>query len=407
MNFHSQKPTNGGAARQHTLREQNLALVAHAVMSSPEPVSRAEVAVRTGLTRATVSTLVDRLILGGILAELPPVTTGGAGRPAVPLVPARRSVAGLGLVVNINYIAAALVDLSGEVIAEAVRQGDYRASDPAEVLAELREMTGRLLEHEEAASLRIAGAFVAVPGLVEPDSGVVTIAPNLNWSQVPVIELLDLDSIVGERKAGISPFRVRVANDAKLAALAEVNSGTSDTFIYVSAEQGIGGAVVVHGELFRGQHGWSGEIGHVIVDPAGPPCGCGASGCLEVYAGRNGLMAAAGLPASSTMGMLVARIEDGDERALVALKQASRSLGAVLSDLVNVFDISTVIIRGELIPLVPHLAEDLTAQLNHRVLSAPYVAPTVEASRMGTYPALLGAAREALRGVITDPALWV
>jgi predicted NBD/HSP70 family sugar kinase len=323
------------------------------------------------------------------------------------MVPARRSLAGLGLVVNINYIAAALVDLSGDVVVEAVRQGDYRLSAPAEVLAELRSMTGRLLDHPDAENLRIAGAYVGIPGLIEAATGLLTVAPNLNWYQVPVAELLDLDSVIGDRRIGNGIMQVGVANDAKLAALAEVNLGAVDTFLYVSADQGIGGAIVVNGELFGGQHGWSGEIGHVVVDPAGPACGCGAYGCLEVYASLAGLMSVAGLPPTAPIAMLVSRLEDDDAAALAALEQAKWSLGAVLADMVNVFDISTVVIGGELIPLVPYLEESLTAQINHRVLSAPYVAPVVTASQIGQYPALIGAAREGLRAVIEGPALWV
>ena len=200
---------------------------------------------------------------------------------------------------------------------------------------------------------------------------------------------------------------MRLANDAKLAALAEVETGAEDSFIYVSADQGIGGAVVVNGELYGGKHGWSGEVGHVIVDPAGPACGCGASGCLETYAARSALLSAAGLPPSASMASLTSRIDDGDELALAALERARRSLGTVLSDMINVFDIPTIILGGELLDLVPYLEDDLSEQLNYRVLSAPYVEPTVRASQVGAYPALVGAAREVLREVIDDPSLWV
>ena len=407
MSIHSHRHANGGAARQHSLREQNLALVANAVMSSRIPVSRAEVAVRTGLTRATVSTLVDRLISGGILSELPPVTTGGAGRPAVPLVPAKRSMAGLGLVINTNYIAAALVDLAGEVVVEAIREGDFRDSDPERVVGDLREMVARLLLHDDARGLRVAGAYVAVPGLVDRETGELTVAPNLNWTNVPIVETLALESVLAKHRPEGGALVVRLANDAKLAALAEVETGAEDSFIYVSADQGIGGAVVVNGELYGGKHGWSGEVGHVIVDPAGPACGCGASGCLETYAARSALLSAAGLPPSASMASLTSRIDDGDELALAALERARRSLGTVLSDMINVFDIPTIILGGELLDLVPYLEDDLSEQLNYRVLSAPYVEPTVRASQVGAYPALVGAAREVLREVIDDPSLWV
>jgi predicted NBD/HSP70 family sugar kinase len=414
MPIHPHRPVSTGAARQHSLREQNLALVAHAVMSSPEPVSRAEVALRTGLTRATVSTLVDRFIAAGILAELPPLTTGGAGRPAVPLVPATRTVAGLGLQINPNYLAAALIDLSGAVVAESIKPGDYRGSDPATACAELRELAQLTLDSPDAVGMRVAGAYLAVPGLVEAETGILRVAPNLKWEQVPVVELLNIESLVlpptpwsTDPDYAKTPLRLMVANDAKLAALAEVQAAGSDSFIYLACDQGIGGAIVVRGELYGGSHGWSGEMGHVIVDPSGPRCSCGAQGCLEVYASKAPLMIAAGLSARAPISELTQAIDDGVAAALVARDQAAKSLGTVLSDLINVFDLPTVIIGGELLELVPYIEEALTAQLNYRVLSAPYVTPEVKASSVGLYPSLVGAGREVLRRVIEDPALFL
>jgi len=408
------RPVSTGAARQHSLREQNLALVAHAVMASPGPISRAEVALRTGLTRATVSTLVDRFIAAGILAELPPLTTGGAGRPAVPLVPATRTVAGLGLQINPDYLAAALIDLSGQVVAEVVHYAEYRNSDPAATCAELRNLAQQVIDSPEAAGMRIAGAYLAVPGLVDGSAGIIRVAPNLGWEDVPVGELLNLEALVlpptnwsVSPEYEKTPLWLEIANDAKLSALAELQAAGTDSFIYVSSEKGIGGAIVVRGELFGGSHGWSGEMGHVIVDPAGPECSCGARGCLEVYAGKTALMQAAGLPKRGRIEQLVAAFKAGDPKAIAAMESATKSLGTVLSDLINVFDIPTIIIGGELQELVPYIIESLTEQLNYRVLSAPFVTPQVKASSVGVHPALIGAGREVLRRIIEDPALFL
>jgi len=414
MPIHPHRPSSAGAARQHSLREQNLALVAHAVMSSSEPISRAEVAMRTGLTRATVSTLVDRFILAGILAELPPLTTGGAGRPAVPLVPATRTVAGLGLQINPNYLAAALIDLSGQVVAQTVKRGDYRGSDPVIVCAELRQLAQQTIDSPDAAGMRVAGAYLAVPGLVEANTGTLRVAPNLGWEQVPIVEILNIESLVlpptkwsSDPDYQKTPLWVMCANDAKLAALAEIEAAGNDSFIYLACDQGIGGAIVVGGELYQGSHGWSGEMGHVIVDPAGLACSCGARGCLEVYASKTALMVAAGLPKRGSISQFIEAIDDGNPKAVAALTQATKSLGAVLSDLINVFDVPTIIIGGELLELVPYIAQDLTAQLKYRVLSAPFVTPQVKASSVGMFPALVGAGREVLRRVIEDPALFL
>ena len=136
-----QGPGAAGAAsaRQSTLRTANLALVARQVLSSPEPVSRADVAAATGMTRSTASRLADDLVAAGILAELDPAPATGPGRPAVPLAPPRGTFMALGLEVNVAHMAVRAIDLSGQVLAEHVVVDDFADSDPATVLARLAD----------------------------------------------------------------------------------------------------------------------------------------------------------------------------------------------------------------------------------------------------------------------------
>ncbi|WP_307865012.1 ROK family transcriptional regulator [Myceligenerans salitolerans] len=301
--------TTTAASRQHTLRERNLELVARAVFEAPEPPSRAAVAAATGLTRATVSTLIDQLVGARLLRELPAVADGRAGRPAVPLVPAGRSVLGLGLEVNVDYLGARAIDLTGTVVAERVLPGAFHDSDPGEVLGELGRIARGIAQDVRHGDMRLAGARLALPGLVDARAGVLDVAPNLGWSSVEPAPLLDVPGLP-----------VEIANEAKLAALAELagpgltgggpqngppGALVPDSFLYVSGDVGIGAAVVVGRELFLGERGWNGEVGHVVVDPAGPRCSCGARGCLEQFAGKEALARAAGLPADAPLGDLL------------------------------------------------------------------------------------------------------
>ena len=132
--------------------------------------------------------------------------------------------------------------------------------------------------------LPVASA-VAVPGIVGHDGGVV-VAPNLHWEAVPLPGMLS-----GE----LGPLTVE--NEANLGALAELTEGAGRglaNFVYLSAEVGIGAGIVVGGELFRGAHGFGGEIGHLTIDSYGPPCPCGSRGCLERLAGQDALLRLAG-----------------------------------------------------------------------------------------------------------------
>jgi predicted NBD/HSP70 family sugar kinase len=393
-------PTGPGAARQHTLRERNLELVARAVYEVREPLSRAGVAAATGLARATVSTLVDQLVAAGLVRELPAVTGGRAGRPAVPLVPAPRSVVGLGLEVNVDYLGVRVLDLTGDVVAERLVPGSLHDSDPTVALGRLGALATEVSDDVAASGMTVAGARLALPGLVDPRTGLLEVAPNLGWSSLEPVPLL-----------GLGDLDVRIANEAKLAALAELAGGSDvaapDSFIFVSGDVGIGAAIVVDRKLFLGERGWNGEIGHVVVDPAGPRCSCGAFGCLEQYAGKEAMMRAAGLPPDAPLDDLVALLVRGGGTARADGVPAGRALGSALADFVNLFDVSTIVLGGAYTELLPWLRADVEAVLDDRVLAAPFVDLQVRAAQAGPQAALTGGAREVLQAVLADPAAWV
>ncbi|MFE5334457.1 ROK family protein [Isoptericola sp. NPDC056573] len=394
-------PDGGAASRQHTLRERNLRLVAAAVFEATAPPSRADVAAATGLTRATVSTLVDRLVAGRLVAELPPVAAQRAGRPAVPLVPAGRSVVGLGLEVNVDYLGARALDLVGDVVAERVVTGSLHDSDPREVLGRLRTIATEVIAEVEAGGMRVAGARLALPGLVDVRGARLEVAPNLGWSSVEPVPELDL------RTGDGSALDVEVANEAKLAALAELAGDVPSSFLYVSGDVGVGAGIVVDRHLFLGERGWNGEIGHVVVDPAGPRCSCGATGCLEQYAGKEVLLRGAGLPSSAPVHAIVDLLRAGDDAALATVRRGGRALGAALATFVNLVDVSTIVLGGayaELYGWVGHVVEGVVEE---RALAAPFAPVDVRPAAAGPHAALAGGAREVLRSVVADPASWV
>ena len=136
-----------------------------------------------------------------------------------------------------------------------------------------------------------AGVAVALPGLVEAQTGTLLWAPNLGWS-----EILVADEIAA-RLPSLPDLAVRAENESNLAALAEHWQGVArdaENFVCVFGEVGVGGGIFIDGELFRGAHGFGGEFGHITVDPTGPPCKCGSAGCLETFVGSGGDRAAGG-----------------------------------------------------------------------------------------------------------------
>jgi predicted NBD/HSP70 family sugar kinase len=387
-------------ARQSSLRSINLALVLRTVCAADGPLSRADVAARTGTTRATAARLVDELVAGGLLDEGERLALPRRGRPATPLLPGAR-IGALGLQVDAGLLAARVLDLRGRVVAERVEEDDLVGSDPERTLARLGALTTDLLAGP-APRLRLVGAGLALPGLVDVGRGLLLRAPNLGWSDVPAVDLL----------AAHLPDRLRpvLGNEADLAArtVAETAPGRSGLlrdFLYLSGQIGIGGAAVLGGRVMTGSAGWAGEVGHVCVDPEGPACRCGSTGCLEQYAGRHALLAAAGLPLDTAPAEVVARAhEDGVRQALDA---AARALGVAVAGVVNVLDLPAVVLGGHLAALAEPLRPRLEELLGRRVLSARWRRPVVEAVTGPPAAGATGAALRALGDVLADPVRWL
>ena len=393
--------SGGRAARQAGLREHNLSLTLRHVLDGDGSVSRAGIAAATGLARATVSGLVDLLIAAELVRELEPRAALRAGRPAVPLVPARGTVAGVGMEVNIDYIGVRAVDIAGRVLVERVEIGDFRRSDPDVVLDRLAQLAGQAIAALSADGVRIAGTALALPGLVDRITGPLRLAPNLGWRDIDVVARLTAHPVL----AGFPPH---LANEANLAARAEAHARRAagrPSFVYVSGEVGIGGAIVLDGEIFRGRHGWGGEIGHMLVDPFGT-CGAGR-GSLEDLAGQDALMAGAGLDPSLPIARLVAAAAAGDRDALGSLRRGGEALGIALANVVNVVDVGEVVLGGTFGPLFPYLRDTVAEQLDRVVIFAPWSPLLVSESRAGEYPAMTGAALAVLATVVADPGGWV
>lgn len=388
-----------GAARQQSLRHHNLSLALRHVMEAPEPVSRADIAGVTGLTRATVSALVDQLIAVGLVTELEPVAAQRAGRPAVPLVPSRGTVAAVGMEVNVDYLGVRAVDLAGMVLTESVELGDFRGSEPVAVLDRLARLAGAEVARLSASGVAVVGLALALPGLVDSDTGPLRLAPNLGWRDVDVVGVLSTHPVL----AGLPP---RLANEANLAALAEAHArrliGPS-SFVYVSGEVGVGGAIVLDGQIFPGRHGWSGEIGHTVLGTAGA---FDEGGTLESYAGQDAILVRAGLPRTAPLSDLLAAAHHGDVGALAALAVAGDALGAALANVVNVVDVEHVVLGGIYADLADHVRAGVTEQLRRRVLSAPWSSVELSVATAGQYPAMTGGALSILEGLVDDPAGW-
>ena len=265
---------------QDDLRNHNLSVVLDSLLRATEPMSRADLAKKTGLTKAAMSVLVSLMLDNEILVEGAPSGQSLYGRPSIPLEIKGGCLCGMGLQANTDGYGVVVLDLEGSVVGEQWVDADMANADE------------RALQQEEALAKKgyvLAGTGLALPGLVTDDMRLLG-ARNLGW------ERLDLKQFDVVKR--LDPV---ACNEANAAALAQVpgyatqrkGSGRikpTDSFLYMSTDVGIGGAVIREGRVVSGDHGFGGELGHVSVDMRGPVCRCGRRGCLEVYAGRRSMV---------------------------------------------------------------------------------------------------------------------
>lgn len=390
---------NSGATNQ-SLRAHNLSLALRHILANPGAINRAGIAAQTGISRATMSRLVDELIASSLVEESEDkLSTGQRGRPTSVLSPTSGKVIALGLQVNVSALGAYLVDLSGTVLAHEYVSGDFSGADPTSTLRKLARIARRVLREGSSAGALFLGSSLALPGLFSADT--LTIAPNLGWRNIPRKELLrplhDLDVTL-------------VANEADLAAYAVayprpgVPEGP-DSFIYVSGEVGIGGGLIVNHQPLSGAHGWSGEIGHICVEPEGAICSCGARGCLETVAGLKALGHAAGLGDNASTREILQHAGHSS-RAQDAMTHAGHALGQALSAVVNTVDISQVYLGGLVAEIAPYLLPSLHEELATRVLQAPWQTPQIDILPHSEDLSLRGGAHRVLELTVDDPIHW-
>ncbi|GGK73940.1 sugar kinase [Sphaerisporangium melleum] len=380
------------AVRHDAMRAGNLAVVLGA-LDRRGPLTRAALAEATGLSKTTVSKLVGDLIEAGMAVERGTVGDGERGRPGMAVGLSGHRVAALGLEINVDYLAGCVVDLSRTVRLLRTQATGNRSGAPAEVIGRLRTLAETLLAEAAGLGLSVAGCIVALPGPVDQATGNIHRAPNLGWRDVEVPGLLEL------------PLPVLADNEANLAALGELWFGSGAAlgdFLHVSGEIGIGAGLVVEGALFRGAHGYAGELGHVVVSPDGPQCRCGATGCLERYAGQDAL-----LTPEENMTGLVARLHAGDATALAACEKAGTALGVALSSAVNLFDPDTIVLGGIFAPLFPWVSGPAEATLHRRLGQMRARVPAVVVSQVGADGASLGAAGQVIQRIIADPGAFL
>ncbi|WP_435770080.1 ROK family protein [Nocardioides sp. SYSU DS0651] len=381
-----------GPAGAESLRRRNAAIVLRSLRHDG-PASRAELAGRTGLAKATVGAIVAGLEDVGAVAGVEQVRSGERGRPGQRVSLAGGRQAGVGLEANVEYVAAVVLDLAGDVRHRVTRAVAGVDRVPAELAAVTRDVAG----WAAGTGLRVMGATVAVPGLIAGDDRTVVWTPNLGVTGTGLADAVDA-AFGGGRRA-------RVSNDADCAALAELRRGAgrgAGHLLYLTGTVGIGAGLVDDGRLLRGAHGFAGEVGHLPIGRADAPCGCGRTGCWEASVGLHALLSAVRMPEGATpeeTARVVAEAARTDAAVRRGIAEVGRWLGRGLAVVTGVLDPGTIVLGGYFPPLGDLILEPARAELDSALAASAQARPSLRLGTLGTESAALGAAERALDDV--------
>jgi len=375
------------AGSQTSLREANKALVLETVQHWGG-LTQVELAAATGLSQATVSTIVRELLGVGVVET---AVTTRSGRRAQLVTVARRMGLAVGIQVSHRQLRIVLGDFGHTVLAEQTlplpneHRLDTSLDRAALLVVDLLERMGSTLDE-------VVGIGVGVPAPVDVDTGMISVRGLMRgWDDV------HLGHTLSKRLA----CPVSVDNDANLGALAESTLGAGRAYrdsVFVRASYGTGAGVVIGGRVHRGYAGTAGEIGHVQVDPLGDICRCGNRGCLDTVVGASALVE----PLRASLGALalrdvVQRARDGDPGCARVIADAGAQIGAVVAGLGMAVNPQVVIVGGELAETGEVLLGPMREAISRRVLINQIAPLEVVPAALGSRAEVMGALLLALQ----------
>ena len=295
-------------------------------------------------------------------------------------------------------LRSALLSVTGEVL-EKYKETTGASDGWKKVVARVVDNITRQREIAERRGLRVAAVGVGAPGVIRIDSGIVVKSPNFpDWNNLPLREELE--------KAIRLP--VVIENDANAAALGEQWLGAGrdiNSMILLTLGTGVGGGIVLNNKIWQGADGMAGEIGHMTLIPDGRQCGCGNTGCLEMYASARGIVqsyreASGALEYSNTSEITSAQVyqaaRSGDPVARRVMKDTGAMLGIGIANLINIFNPHMIVIGGGVKEAWELFIGATNEEIMRRAFQVPAERTKIVPSLLGDDAGMIGAAAAAL-----------
>lgn len=398
---------------QTFIREANLSSVLR-LIHSQAPISRAQLAVITGLNKSTISSLVDELISRNLVNEAGS-NSNGAGRPATLLEINSQAGLIIGVELGVDFVSVAVTDFLGNITWRR-RENANPNEDQQKMINQTLHIVKEAMAAGKKKNAKFLGMGLATPGTVDLKKGVLIFAPNLHWRNVP------FGKIFSEQ----TKLKVFLENDANAAATAEHLFGTArqcQDFLFVFAGVGIGGGLFLNGKLYRGKNGYAGEIGHfpIMAEPSQTVCHCGNRGCWETYANqysiiqrvqarlevkRTSIIPKLMMEQNSplTIPLIKQAADAGDREAIDSFAEAGHAMGQGFASLINIFNPEKIILGGPLSIAGEYLLPPIKVTMTRH--SMPEIDQQVEVllSPFGPDASLIGAIAIVADNILSLPS---
>jgi predicted NBD/HSP70 family sugar kinase len=398
------------SADKYLIRRLNMSLMLSSLRVATAQ-TRAALAVQSGLSRATISSLIDELIELGLVREIGLQRSEG-GRPGTALELNPAGGAAIGIEIGVDFVSVVLTDFVAQI--RWRKQVTFKIRDVDEAIQIAERLADEAQVYRSQLGLRLLGVGVGLPGLVKVPDGMLTFAPNLGWQNIP------FQAMWAER-FGVP---THVINEGSAAAFGEHYYGVAagyDDFIYLSASTvGIGAGIMIGGRLYQGIDGYAGEIGHMVLDPSGPLCACGRHGCWEKVAGAPAVIkyvvdqashgrtsmaldAVDGNAERLTTDLIAYAAHQHDSVAYEALERVSHLFGIGVINLMNTFNPELIVIGGALSRALKPFLPVIETVVNQQAFRALADKVSIRISSLGDDACVMGAIAAVFDEVVTDP----
>lgn len=382
---------NDKKADQVTVRRLNMSAILK-LLRERGTLARADLAKELGMTRNTASNIVTDLLQAGLVIETE-FRRAGAGRPGLLLELAPGGGFAVGVEIDINRIIVIAADFNGKILWEQAASISRRQTQD-ECIGLAEQLAADALSRGKGEGLNPLGLGLGLAGLVDSENGMLTYAPTLNWTDVPFKALW-------ESKFNVPVYVDNEANTAALGYQTYSDRSKARNLAYLSIGVGMAAGFMLEEQLFHGSSGFAGQAGHMKIRTDGEPCTCGDRGCWVTEVGINALARRTGME-HPDLTAIADSLRAGDAQLKEIADEMAEMLGLGIANLVNLFNLDTVVLGGAICPILPFMLEKTRTVVDERALKQPRANVRIKVSERGN-DSVFGAACLVLDAVMNDP----